>query len=885
MSYTLKSNIDALIEEGAEFLDSESDSDFNENKIPENPKIKFIKNLTTPKSQGYETITHDEVNSYDFINETFNELLINPDTVRPYFDFDGFVPGKQAHEAHPEQHIKNYEEYKQLIKWLDEVASKDFGKYSLCGYTKDKSMSKMFGLKYNPKNPHFVSVHVVFYTVKIKPDVLLKWIESHKSSCPFLDDDVYKLKSRQAFRHGMSDKLIGNELTITSGSIYGNLPPETQIITPKGNERMFKEKPDIDVLMETKTKRKSFEPKPKHEVEDEYEASTEIINVSSDELNDILTNFEPRYSSGLEKLVNCVLCAPLRFEDMIRECLTDWYMSIEHENGITTLETFYNHYRKPEETNKWIFTLVKHIPNEQLRKDWKDFYVEKLKVLEGLTVSVEFDPTQPIECLNSAEINKAKDINDKTLALCRGVRNLQNMDCWMIKISNGDVMFKNEESLKRFLRGYIKGSKNVKQVYEELCIKAKNETITSLSFSNIFTGWRFGKCKSENYDENVRLWCECIKTNTFGQSPEAFDYIMKRMSFILNNPGKLSKVCLVLKGIEGTGKNFYCDCMAKLTEGYSNPNAELSKITGKFNGSVYSKAYVVANEALESNNKLEQLEAIKKLVERPTLDIERKGLEAFQGENAVNLDITSNNVKPVLISPTDRRFCVIKSSPVHANDREYWQFYQEELINREGFYDDLFIHITSIPSDDFLSDQIPGTEERYRLILASLNPVMKFIYTHLSEFAEGVSKDWIKENWNADNEVKTKYSRDGFLNAVIDACERVPMTHGEYKGRIRFFVNDATYEALLKLQERFADDDKEEEPEFTPPDELEKEKQELEENLEELTHEAEGFKYILSAEIPKGKRKFVEDYLKTHDWTFRTALSRKITKRGWKHSI
>ena len=356
------------------------------------------------------------------------------------------------------------------------------------------------------------------------------------------------------------------------------------------------------------------------------------------------------------------------------------------------------------------------------------------------------------------------------------------------------------------------------------------------------------------------------------------------MSFILNNPGKLSKVCLVLKGIEGTGKNFYCDCMAKLTEGYSNANAELSKITGRFNGSVYSKAYVVANEALESNNKLEQLEAIKKLVERPTLDIERKGLEPFQGENAVNLDITSNNVKPVLISPTDRRFCVIKSSPIHANDREYWKFYQEELINREGFFDDLFIHITSIPSDDFLSDSIPGTDERYRLILASLNPVIKFIYTHLDEFYTGVSKDWIKENWNEDNEVKIKYSRDGFVNAVLDACERVPITHGESKGRIRFFVNNATYEALLKLQEKFGDDDKEE-PEITPPDELEKEKQELEEELEELIHEEEGFKYILSAEIPKSKRSFVEDYLKNHDWNYTTRISRKISKRGWKHSI
>lgn len=498
----------------------------------------------------------------------------------------------------------------------------------------------------------------------------------------------------------------------------------------------------------------------------------------------------------------------------------------------------------------------------------------------------KFDATQPIKRVNAKDIDKASSITEKMFLFCQGLRNLEHMNMWMSRINTDEVLFKKDEEVKRLIRGYVKGSKQSTAIFDELMMKVRNSDVLSLGFSSIFTGWHFGKCKSQNYDENVRLWCECIKTNTFGQSPEAFDYIMERMSFILNNPGKLSKVSLVLKGIEGTGKNFYCDCMAKLTEGYSNANAELSKITGRFNSSVFGKAYVVANEALDTGNKLEQMEQIKKLVERPVMDYERKGLETFSGENASNIDITSNNTKPVLLSPTDRRFCVAKSSTVHANDRDYWRFYQEELINREGFWDDLHIYITSIPCNEFLNKPIPGTEERSRLILASLNPVMKFIYNHLEEFGNGVSREWISEHWNDDSETKGKYSRDGFVNAVIDSCERVKITHGTDKDRIRYFLNNATYDSLAVIQEKFRGEDKEDdEPVIISADELEKEKEEIKEYVEDLAQTNEKYKFILNADIAKSKKAFTEEYLKANGWVVDTHLGPKRSRTGWKHSL
>ena len=329
-----------------------------------------------------------------------------------------------------------------------------------------------------------------------------------------------------------------------------------------------------------------------------------------------------------------------------------------------------------------------------------------------------------------------------------------------------------------------------------------------------------------------------------------------------------------------------CDCMAKITEGYSDGNVELSKITGRFNGSIYGKSYVVANEALDSNfDKLSQLEQIKKLVERPSVQIEPKGVDVFTAENVSNIDITSNNSKPVLVSPTDRRFCVSMSANIHANDREYWKFYQEELINRQGFWDDLAIFIKEIPSDDFLSEPIPETNARYRLKLASLSPINRFLYTHLKEFNEEmVSRDWLINHWNDDHEAIGKYSRDGFVNAVIDSCEHVRITNGPNKGRFRYLINDTIFEKLQEMKEHLEQNDNgDEEEKVISKEDLDKDEEEIKEYVEGLVKEAdEGFDYILSREIEKGKKATVEIYLQNNNWEFRTTLSHKFKIRGWK---
>lgn len=493
----------------------------------------------------------------------------------------------------------------------------------------------------------------------------------------------------------------------------------------------------------------------------------------------------------------------------------------------------------------------------------------------------KFDPTQPIEYIKGKDIICATSFDEKIFILCQGLRNCSKLQCWLSFIDDDVVSVLKDEEVKRLLKCYFQGNKIVSNIYNILMVKTYSPHIKTISFKTLFTGWKFANAKkSERYDTNIKEWRDCVLNNTFGGNEEVYKYAMTRMSFILNNPGAQSKVALILKGVEGTGKNFFCDCMAKLTEGFSNPNAELSKITSRFNFSTFAKVYVAANEALDSSNKLAELEYIKKAVERPTMDFERKGLETISAENNLNLDITSNNDKPVLVSPTDRRFVVVKSSSKCADDKEYWSFYFDDLLKRENFYEDLFIYITTeFEYKNFLSLSIPETDTRFMLQLSCITPPQRFIMDNIEEFISGVSRDWIYEECNKLNS-KGKYSYKGFVEAVMNMCEREKITHGKDKGCMRYFVNDKLQICLEKLSIFEKEDDVE--PVNMSPDDLKKDEEEIAKYVEGLIVTNKDFDYILSRDIEKNKKAAVETYLQKNNWKFATTLSRKLKIRGWK---
>ena len=158
--------------------------------------IKFFKQIWVSSNRTPDTISHEEVNDYDFENEAFLEVLKKPDEVRLYFDVD---------------ELNDEEDYQQPLAWLSKV-SEVFGPYSIGGYSNDRDFADKFGFRFIDGEQHYLSAHIVFYETKIKADELIT-ITEHKYKSfvnhevnEFVDHNVYKLSSRQLFRHVLSGK-------------------------------------------------------------------------------------------------------------------------------------------------------------------------------------------------------------------------------------------------------------------------------------------------------------------------------------------------------------------------------------------------------------------------------------------------------------------------------------------------------------------------------------------------------------------------------------------------------------------------------------------------------------------------------------------------------
>ena len=59
---------------------------------------------------------------------------------------------------------------------------------------------------------------------------------------------------------------------------------------------------------------------------------------------------------------------------------------------------------------------------------------------------------------------------------------------------------------------------------------------------------------------------------------------MSWLAFIIQNPGIKTETSVILKGLQGIGKNFFTNIVCELLSGYSIKNAtDIAELTGDYN--------------------------------------------------------------------------------------------------------------------------------------------------------------------------------------------------------------------------------------------------------------------------------------------------------------
>ena len=160
------------------------------------------------------------------------------------------------------------------------------------------------------------------------------------------------------------------------------------------------------------------------------------------------------------------------------------------------------------------------------------------------------------------------------------------------------------------------------------------------------------------YTQSIKI----IIFNLFSKKEERL-YFYNWLSFI-SNTGEKTRNAIILRGVQGTGKNSLADyILSKFFGERYCKTASNDDLKSQFNGIFENLLFVFFNEVRpdfrESSTIYEKLKA---LITDNSILINEKYIKVRQVDNVSNMMFFTNNAIPVLLEPTDRRYSIFTSN-------------------------------------------------------------------------------------------------------------------------------------------------------------------------------------------------------------------------------
>ena len=159
---------------------------------------------------------------------------------------------------------------------------------------------------------------------------------------------------------------------------------------------------------------------------------------------------------------------------------------------------------------------------------------------------------------------------------------------------------------------------------------------------------------SDNADEcdNVMHWLLCW------------------LAYPLQHPGAKMRTSVIVHGDEGAGKNFLFDTMVSIYGKYGALVGQ-DELEDKFNDWRSCKLFVVGDEVSSRAELVHNKNRLKALITSPTVQINPKNLPRREETNHINIVFLSNELQPLALDNSDRRYLVVYTP--RAKDPDYYR--------------------------------------------------------------------------------------------------------------------------------------------------------------------------------------------------------------------
>jgi hypothetical protein len=291
------------------------------------------------------------------------------------------------------------------------------------------------------------------------------------------------------------------------------------------------------------------------------------------------------------------------------------------------------------------------------------------------------------------------------------------------------------------------------------------------------------------------------------------NYFHNWFAYLLQNPSKKNKTCLVVPGPQGAGKTkLFTNVWSKLVGRYANKNeTSIKNITGDFNAGIENMKLIVINEVknADTNQQLNS-ETLKTIITENSFTRNQKFEKVRQSQNVCNLIIVANDNYPIRADGDDRRYVISKASGKYVGNFNY---FSKLVAERKGkvFFDNLFTYYMKMDLSKYDPRKIPMTEAKKDVLEVSKSSYELFVQDRISDFVNGWNcqeawdtyKDWVQQN------AYQLCSNKTFGAQIKNFCDRKRQSSGKrdwyyrlsFESRKLFDLSEVEAQAKLEIEE------------------------------------------------------------------------------------
>jgi putative DNA primase/helicase len=187
------------------------------------------------------------------------------------------------------------------------------------------------------------------------------------------------------------------------------------------------------------------------------------------------------------------------------------------------------------------------------------------------------------------------------------------------------------------------------------------------------------------------------------------------LAYPLQHLGTKLRTAVIMHGDEGAGKNFLFDLWVEIFGKYGALVGQ-DELEDKFNDWRSAKLAVVGDEVSSRQELVHNKNRLKALITSPTVQINPKNLPRREERNHINIVFLSNELQPLALDNTDRRYLVIYTP--RARD---FEFYRRLKAWREaGGVQAFYQYLLDYPTEEF-DPYAPAPVTQAKLDLIDMN--------------------------------------------------------------------------------------------------------------------------------------------------------------------